>query len=200
MTRPALVALLLLAGCARSEDASVLADANDTVPAIERRADPDAGSEEIAIGEWREATQDQLPALEFGAEGIAPQFSLRCDAGRGLLLQRHSGAPSGDLPTMLVTVGRESRRLAVTALVGTVPMLRAALPPGDPMIAAISGAAVPIEIRIGDAPPLVLPPGPPIATFVGRCTSSSAAGPAAANASAEAETANAAAPAGNSAR
>jgi hypothetical protein len=199
MTRSAFIALLLLAGCARSEDASVLADANDTVPAIERRADPDAGSEEIAIGEWREATQDTLPALEFGAEGVAPQFSLRCDVGRGLMLQRHGNPPSGDLPNMLVTVGRETRRLAVTATGGTVSMLRAALPAGDGMIAAIAGAAVPIEIRIGDAPPLVLPPGPAIATFVGRCTSIETP-PADANASADAESANAAAPAGNSAR
>jgi hypothetical protein len=202
MARSALViALIALAGCARSEDASLLADANDTMPAIERRADPDAGAEEIAVGEWREATQDQLPALEFGAPGVAPQFSLRCDDRRGLMLQRHSNAPSGDTPTMLVTVGREARRLAVTAPGGTVPMLRASLPSGDPMIATIAGAAVPIEIRINDAPPLVLPPGPAIAIFVGRCTSTGTA-PAAAetNTSAEAEPANAAAPAGNSAR
>lgn len=200
MARSASVfALLALAGCARSEDASQLADANETMPAIERRADPDAGAEEIAVGEWREATQDQLPALEFGAPGVAPQFSLRCDDRRGLMLQRHSNAPSGDMPTMLVTVGREARRLAVTAPGGTVPMLRASLPAGDPMIAAISSAAVPIEVRINDSPPLVLPPGPAIPIFVSRCTSTGTA-PVETNASAEAEPANAAAPAANSAR
>lgn len=203
MVRSAFVfTLLVLAGCARSEDASLLADANDAMPAIERRADPDAGAEEIAVGEWREATQDQLPALEFGAAGAAPQFSFRCDDQRALLLQRHSNPPSGDMPTMLVTVGRESRRLAVTAPEGTVAMLRASLPPGDAMIAAISGAAVPIEVRINDGPPLVLPPGPAIATFVGRCASTAAApaAPAEANASADAEATNAAAPVANSAR
>ena len=54
-------------------------------------------------------------ALEFGPAGAPPLFSLRCDARRGVLLQRHGQAPAGDLPVMLVSVGSETRRLAVTA-------------------------------------------------------------------------------------
>ena len=53
--------------------------------------------------------------------GAPPLFSLRCDARRGLLLQRHGPAPAGDLPVMLVSVGSETRRLAVTSGGGADP-------------------------------------------------------------------------------
>lgn len=172
MTRllAAVLLLPLLASCARSEDASVIADSNESIPAIERPEREGSDEEEIAVGEWRPTTQEDLAALEFGAVGTPPVFSMRCADGRGLLLQRHDGAPSGDLPTMVVSVGDTSRRLAVTATGGTVPMLRASLPGGDALIATIAGAAVPIVIRIGNAPPLVLPAGPAVSSFVGRCT------------------------------
>lgn len=204
MTRPLAAVLLLLPlafGCARSEDASVVADANENVPAIERPERPESDEEEIAVGEWRPTTQEDLAALEFGPVGTPPLFSLRCAEGRGLLLQRHDGAPSGSLPTMLVSVGETSRRLAVTATGGNVPMLRAALPGGDAMIGTIAGAAVPVVIRVGDAPPLVLPAGPAVSTFVGRCTATDTDTDAAATTAAAMEAANQAQPAiGNAAR
>ena len=176
MTRSALllVTLVVLAGCARSEDASVAGDFNDLQPAIERRPQREAENEEIAIGAWRETLQEDVPALEFGPEGTPPQFSLRCAANRGLLLQRHGAAPMGNLPTMQVAVGREDRRLAVTASGGSVPMLRAAVGPDDALVTALRGAATPISIRIGDAPPLLLPPGPEIAAFLTRCSGGAA--------------------------
>ncbi len=189
--------LLLLAACARSEDASVLADANESMPAIERVNANDSASEEIAAGEWRDVLQEQAAAVEFGPAGSPPVFSMRCDGRGGILLQRHGNAPTGDLPTMVVTIGEDARRLAVTAAEGNVPMLRAALGAGDPLINAIARAVEPIVIRIGDAEPLVLPPGPAIAAFTTRCSSAEA--PAAeANASEVAE-GNSAAD-GNSAR
>jgi hypothetical protein len=175
MTRISLSLLLLLAACARSEDASVVADANDTMPAIERRAAPDADNEEIAAGEWRDVLQEQIAAIEFGAAGSPPLFSMRCDGRGGIVLQRHGNAPTGDLPTMLVTIGREQRRLAVTATEGNVPMLRAALASGDALINAIARAVEPVVIRIGNTEPLVLPPGPSIAAFTTRCSTTQTA-------------------------
>lgn len=195
---PLPIVLMLLAGCARSEDASVVADSNQSMPAIEQRTAREPDSEEIALGEWRDALQEQVAALEFGPTGTPPLFSMRCDNRRGILLQRHGSVPTGDLPTMLVTVGRESRRLAVTGSEGPTAMLRAALPAGDAMIATIAGAAVPIVVRIGTADPLVLPPGPPIQAFVARCTSADVqAAQASTN---EAASADEAATAGNSGR
>jgi len=190
-----LAALVLLAACARSEEASVVADMNSLEPA-ERVRTPERDDEELAIGEWRETIQEDYAALEFGPAGAPPLFSLRCDERGGVLLQRHGTVPIGDLPTMLVTIGNDTRRLAVATAGGTIPMLRAALPPRDQMLTTLASVDAPITIRIGDAVPLVLPQTPAFETLVTRCGSDrrgAEAGEAedAANAAAEA---NAAAP------
>ena len=163
-----LLVLVLLAGCARSEDASVVAD-NNQLQAIEQVRTPEQDDEDTALGEWRDTLQDDADAVEFGPAGAPPLFSLRCDARRSVFLQRHGTAPAGDLPTMLVTVGSETRRLAVTNVGGAVPMLRASLSASDNLIRTLSRASTPITIRVGDTPPLVLPPAAPIATFLSRC-------------------------------
>ena len=196
MARPfSLLLLALLAGCARSEDASVVA-ANTELQAVEPVRTPEQDDEELALGEWRETLQDDAPALEFGPTGAPPLFSMRCDARRSVFLQRHGVVLTGDLPMMLVTVGSETRRLAVTGVGGPVPMLRASLTASDTLIRTLAGASTPITLRIGDSPPLVLPPAPGIATFLTRCETGSAPpeGNTAAEANASAD-ANAAAPA-----
>ena len=171
--RPIALALLALAGCARSEDASLVADRND-LEAVERVRTPAEDDEEIALGAWRDTLQDEQPALEFGPEGAPALFSLRCDARRSLFLQQHGTLPAGDLPMMLVSIGSETRRLAVTSVGGPAPKLRASLAPSDTLIESLAGAATPIGIRIGDAAPLAMPPGPAIGAFLDRCASGTA--------------------------
>ena len=189
MTRPlSLLVLLLLAACARSEDATVVANSNE-VQAVEAVRTADEDEEEVALGDWRETFQDEHAALEFGPTGTPPLFSLRCDERRSVFLQRHGTPLSGDLPVMLVTIGSDTRRLAVTNVGGAVPMLRASLAPSDELIRVLGAASDPIVIRIGDAVPLVLPPGPAVGAFLGRCASGTSAAPSAA------PSANAAAPA-----
>ncbi len=170
-----LLVLVLLAGCARSEDAALVASSNE-VQAVEQVRTPEQDDEEIALGEWRDTMQEDQIALEFGPTGAPPLFSLRCDPRRSVYLQRHGEAPASDLPMMLVTVASETRRLAVTNVGGTVPMLRASLSASDTLIRTFATAATPISIRVGDTPPLVLPPAPIIGTFVGRCEGSTAGG------------------------
>jgi hypothetical protein len=165
-----LLSLLLAAACARSEDASLATDTNGA-GVVERVRTPEQDDEEIALGEWRDTLQDQDAALEFGPAGAPPLFSLRCDARRSVLLQRHGAASGSDLPMMLVTVGSETRRLAVTSTGGPLPMLRASLSPSDTLIGTLGRAATPTIIRIGDSPPLVLPPSPLVGTFLSRCGS-----------------------------
>ena len=173
------VALLLLAGCARSEDASVVADRNE-LQAVERVRAPERDDADVALGEWRETLQEDNPALEFGPAEAPPLFSLRCDTRRSIFLQRHGTLPAGDLPMMLISIGSETRRLAVTDVGGPVPMLRASLAPSDTLLGTLTGSTSPIAIRIGDSPPLILPPSPAIGAFLSRCASGAAA-PAAAH-------------------
>ena len=168
--RAILCAFILLAGCARSEEASVVGDPN-SIEAVERVRTPERDDEEVAIGEWRETLQDDQSALEFGPTGTPPLFSLRCDERRSVFLQRHGTVPLGDLPMMLVSIGSETRRLAVTTAGGAVPMLRSSLAPSDTLIETMAGAETPMTIRIGDSPPLILPPSPDVGAFLARCES-----------------------------
>jgi hypothetical protein len=176
MLRLALPALLLLAGCARSEEANFVS-VDNAARAVESVNSSEGDDQEIALGAWRPSVLGDQPTLEFGPSGAPALFSLACDPRHGLLLQRHGAAPSGDLPAMLVTIGSETRRLALTSTTGPLPMLRSTLQPSDPFLAILTGATVPIIIRIGDTPPLVLPPSPMIADYVSRCSSGAAAGP-----------------------
>jgi hypothetical protein len=72
---------------------------------------------------------------------------------------------------MLVTIGNNTRRLAVTSGTGPVPMVRSTLTARDPLLATLAQEGSPITVRVGDAPPLVLPPSPLIGEFVSLCAS-----------------------------
>ena len=50
-------------------------------------------------------------------------------------------------------------------------MLRASLSPSDELATNLARAAEPIAIRIGDSPPLILPPSQLIGTYIGQCAS-----------------------------
>jgi hypothetical protein len=169
MVRPASwLLLVLLAACARSEDSAQVASSNE-LQQVEQVRSSEEGDGDIALGEWRDSLQGDNAALEFGPSGTPPLFSLRCDARHSVYLQRHGAATGGDLPTMLVSIGSETRRLAVTSGGGPIPMLRASIAPSDTLIRTLGTATAPIIIRIGDAAPLVLPPSPAIGTFLNRC-------------------------------
>lgn len=187
------ILIVLLAGCARSEDASVTVDMNRIAPDIALRNNAE---EEIAVGTWREATQENSPALEFADAGGQPGVSLRCAERGGLMLQRHGAGQAGGNPSISINVGRERRDVPAQIIDGG--LLRATLTSGDPLIAALGGAATPIGVRAVGTAPLLLPPGPPLSAFVARCAGSQT--PAATPASSAGNTtapANASAPATN---
>jgi hypothetical protein len=171
-----LLAFVLLAGCARSEEAQYTQFDNNaslTVNAPLAETDDD----ELAIGAWRTGLQDAQAVLEFGPAGGTPEFSMSCDGRRSLLLQRHGAAPPGDLPVMLITVGSETRRLAVVGTGGAIPMLRATLPANDQFRGVLIAAAAPIIVRVGDSAPLVLPPSRAIGVYAAQCASGEARPP-----------------------
>jgi hypothetical protein len=203
MSRPLILSsLLLLSACARTEEASMVPpDGEAGYNLVEQVRRPEQDDGEVALGQWRRGMQEDAPVLEFGPEGTAPLFSIRCDERRGVLLQRHGDAPVGDLPMMLLQIGGETRRLAVTTVGTGVPMLRAAVPPSDALMERLATVNQPLIIRIGDAAPLVLPTDPSIGAFVRGCASgetAAAAAAAAAGDNAMENAANAQAPASTS--
>jgi hypothetical protein len=170
MLRPALLsAFVLLAGCARSQEAHYVQTNTTSSPALN---DSQLGEEdELAIGTWQSGLQDNQMVLEFGPVGAPARFTLTCDARRNLILQLPGAAPGGDLPNMLVTVGSETRRLAVVSAGTTTAVLRATLPGNDPFMRVLTGATARIFVRIGDSQPLVMPPSPLIVSYAQQCTS-----------------------------
>lgn len=174
-------ALLLLAGCARSEDARDAQTANMPLPTLNTT---DLGEEdELSIGTWQSGLQDDQPVLEFGPVGAPARFSLNCDGRRNLVLQWPGAAPSGDLPRMLVTIGSETRQFPLVSSGAANPMLRATIASNDPFMRVLSAPSTRIFVRIGDAQPLVMPPSAAIGAYARQCANGEvqANAPAAAN-------------------
>ena len=169
MLRPLLLCsvLALLAACARSEEAGQAQTDNVQLPAL-NTLDP-GEEDEFTVGTWQTGIQEDRPVLEFGPVGASARFSLSCDDRRNLLLQWPGAAPGGELPNMLVTVGSETRRLAVASVGSGAPVLRGTLPTNDPFMRVLTGATTRIVVRIGDAPPLVMPASPTIAAYAQQC-------------------------------
>lgn len=170
MIRPFLLsAIVLLAGCARSEEARYAPIENMQLPVVNAAQAGD--DDDLAVGTWQSGLRDDQSVLEFGPVGAPARFSLGCDARRNLLLLWAGAPPSGDLPNMLVTVGSETRRLALASSSsgGANPTLRGTLAPNDPFIRVLSEARTRIVVRIGEAQPLIMPPSPAIAPYAQQC-------------------------------
>lgn len=186
-------ALLLLAGCARSEEASLVPpDSNQGYNQVGSVGTPEADDMEPAIGQWRASLQENVQALEFGPVGTEPLFSLVCAGNRSVILQRHGGVPAGPLPAMQLNKGQLNERVPVTTGGGAIPMLRAEVPLQSPLAQAIGAGAEPLMIRLDDGAPLILPASPLVGDYLRSCTTAQPL-PAAANGQ------PGAAPAGNAA-
>src|SRR3546814_13404822 len=95
--------------------------------------------------------QEEQPALAFGPAGAEPLFSLRCDDREGILLNRHGVVEAGTTGMMTLVLGANPHRLAVNPVEGPLPMLRAAVPANDPLLAAIPAPQGPLEQVVGHA-------------------------------------------------
>lgn len=163
-------ALLALAACARSEEASLIPpDSNSGYNQVGSVGIPEEDDREPAIGQWRASLQENVQALEFGPMGTEPLFSLLCSGNRAVHLQRHGGVPAGPLPDMEVERGQVNERLPVTVTGGAVPMLRAEVQLASPLAQAIAAQGEMLVITLGDTAPLILPPNPLIADYLRSC-------------------------------
>jgi hypothetical protein len=169
---PALaIALALLAGCARSEEASLVQpDSKEGYNQVGKVGSPEADDREPAIGQWRASLQENVQALEFGPVGTEPLVSLLCNGKTSVLLQRHGGAPAGPLPAMQIAKGELNEQLPVSAGGGAVPMLRAQVALPSPLADIIASGGEPLMIRLDDGPPLVLPPSALIGDYLRSCS------------------------------
>jgi hypothetical protein len=162
--------VILLAACARTEDASVRpAESNESYSAVEKVRQQSGDEREATLGEWRRGFQAEQPALEFGPAGTTPLMTLICGERGGLLIQRPGAPAPGAAPMLSVTVGGQGRQLAMTPVAGPTPMQRAAIAPGDTLIQQLGAASAPIAIRFGDGTQLVLPQSPLIGQFAQGC-------------------------------
>ena len=163
-------ALLGLAACADSEPPDIQPAEDEGEYNLIDPVTAVVGEEATpAIGDWVRSLQDERPVLQFGPANTEPLFSIRCDDREGILLHRHGTVPTGAAEMMTVTLGTASRRLAVNPVQGPLPMLRAAVPANDPLLASLRGHDGPIQLIVGDGPPLVLPPSPMIDAFIATC-------------------------------
>ena len=177
-----LIALTALAACADSEPPdAVPANDNGAYNLVEQVSVPLADDAQPTLGQWMEAMQEEQPALQFGAPNTEPLFSLRCGEDGGILLNRHGIVAQGGAGTMVVTIGAEAQRLAVAAVPGPLPMLRATVPAGDPLLVRLGGAKDVIRIAIGDSPVLTLRASPLVAQFISDCSAPRAAQPPSSN-------------------
>lgn len=163
---------LLLAACARSEEASMVPpEGNQGYDRVGQVRTPEQDDREPSIGQWRAALQDERSALEFGPMGTEPLFSLLCiPQSGGVLLQRHGAASTaGAQPAMLVTIGDVTERLPVSSGLGTIPMQRGEVAPTSRIFGLLAASAQPIVIRIDDASPLILPHNPLVGDYLRGC-------------------------------
>lgn len=178
--------LILLAACARTEDASVRpAESNESYSAVEKVRQQGGDEREATLGEWRRGLQAEQQALEFGPAGTTPLLTLACGERGGLVIQRPGGPAAGAAPMLSVTVGGQGRQLAMTPVAGPPPMQRAAIPSGDTLIQQLGAASAPIAIRFGDGTQLVLPQSPLIGQFAQGCATGFTRDGATANAAAD---------------
>jgi hypothetical protein len=165
-----ILAVLALAGCARSEEAALIApDSNMGYNQVGSVGLPEDDDREPAIGQWRASLQENVQALEFGPMGTEPLFSLLCSGNSAVWLQRHGGAPAGPLPEMVVERGDVNERLPVTVTGGAVPMLRTEVQLTSPLAQSIAAQGEALVIILGDTAPLILPASPLIADYLRSC-------------------------------
>jgi hypothetical protein len=164
--------LLLLAACAKSEEASLVPPQEDDGYNLVQPVSTLANEGDLAVGEWASSRQDDRPVLQFGPPATEPLFSLACDEGGGLQLQRHGVIAGPGMNQMQVEAGGGARRLTVSPVEGPLPMLRGSVPADGELIGELSSSTDRITVRIGDGEGLVMPSSPLLGEFIRSCPAS----------------------------
>ena len=194
----AAAAVLVLAACAKSEEASLVPPQEEGYNMVDPVGAQLTTDNEVALGEWTAVTEEDQPALQFGPAQAGALFSMRCGDAGTVLLQRHGVLSGPGQNTMAVEVGGAVQRLPAEGVPGAIPLLRATLPAGNVIGDRFGQGQGRITVRAGEGEPLIMPVSPMIGEFVRGCSGARTAG-APAGGTNDAATANAAAPANTAA-
>ncbi len=133
-------------------------------------AGPRPAEPELAAGRWRRDDREGIPLLLFDGRRERPLAAIRCDRESGrLTLERMTVDPEGGIEVMEVRADNRVRTLPVLWDGATWPIAQASLPIGDRMVDSLARTGGPIELTLGDPPPLVLPADPAIGAMIEEC-------------------------------
>ncbi len=170
MTRSLLLpAILALAACAQSEEASLVPPQEDDGYNLVSPVKTLATEGDLAVGGWASSRQDDEPVMQFGSPATEPLFSFRCDEGGGLILQRHGVIAGPGMNLMHVEAGGGARRLTVSPAEGPLPMLRGSVPADSDLVRELASSKDRITVKIGDGEGLVMPSSPLLGEFIRSC-------------------------------
>ena len=158
-----LAAAVLLAGCARTEEADE-SQADERANEAAQLNAAAGESDGLTKGAWAVGSEASFE----GASG-AIELVIRCDQRRGLVIQRPGLVPRGQLALLQLRSGRVVRRLAVTAPVGGSAGIEAVVPYNDQLIEPLMRFDEPLEVRFAGLDTLQLPPSWQVAGFVRDC-------------------------------
>ena len=167
-----LVGCLALAACAESEpvdeteptpvpsealpaDVARPAELRGDTGAAGVRGGTDAGSGQLAEGQWFAKTERGVPMAMFGPPQSEALFSIRCEESE--LVVARGVTTEDDTVTMDLTAGGETRTIVATARQDPLPRVTGSLLENDPFADMLASVAQPITVRVGDGPSLRIP-------------------------------------------
>ena len=154
---------LLLAGCARTEEANQ-SQADQAGNLAAQAGGPASEADSLTQGAWTVGSE-----ASFEGPSGAVELVIRCDQRRGLIVQRPGLVPRGQLALVQLRTGGVVRRLAVTAPVGGSAGVEAVVPYNDQLIEPLMRFDEPLEVRFAGLDTLQLPPSWQVAGFVRDC-------------------------------
>lgn len=172
MKRAALLALMLLAACGRSEEEAantadidnLSAQGSDPLPT------PELSNTSQADGIWTFQASAAGSAAMFGVSGKAPDFSIRCDpATKTITFVRATELPPGGLLMKIVT-GQGAASYPAVAGNEDRPVALAKATSSDTFITgALAHATHGIGVVIGDGGVFLMPVDPMVANLINTC-------------------------------
>lgn len=172
MKRAALLALMLLAGCHRSQqEAANSADIDNlSTHGSDPLPTPELDGTKQADGVWTFQASAAGSAAMFGAPGKKPDFSVRCDpAAKSIIFVRPGDVPPGGLLMKIVTGQGAASYPAVSANEDRPVAIAKATSSDTFLTGALAHAQHGIGVVIGDGGVFLMPVDAAVARVITTC-------------------------------